>query len=832
MKTHTSEFKDEIKKLGKQLDSVITYSIGGNSVELGSDELNSITPHFEGAILKSIMKQLDIDSNVTIPIGTVINCQFGVRVRDDAVQDYRDNYDYINFGNYVVYDVEKQEDTNSYLITCYDKMLYSMVDYDDIGITYPITIRNYINAICGVLGLTFKNRNSTFANYNKQIPKELFLQDDGKTLGYTFRDIFDQLAQVTASTICINETDDELEIRYINNTNDTINEEYLKDINVNFGEQTKAINTIVLSRSGGSDNVYYPTTLPQNPVELKISDNQIMNGNDRSDYLPDIYNKLNGFQYYLNDFTSTGICYYNLCDRYNVQIGNNTYSCVMLNDEVDITQGLEEYIHADLPEETQTDYKKADKTDRRINQTNLIVDKQQGQIQALVDSTQDLTDYINVVEGDNQITLSNTMDSNGAINYIEITGITPLNLYPDMVYPSDLVFPNVLTTYVLIFENDDNYEEFYIDLGVQLEATDKIRIEPKKITITKTGQTIYEEKNSILTTFNGETKISVRYFDNTHLKCEYIKSNDFTKQFATQAELSSTFTITDSMISSKVSRNEIISEINQSAEEIQINASKINLNGVVTANENFKINEDGSVSINEGNISLKSDLYDSNMTFENDYHELGIFRSSINGLGANFRSTDNTKTIAYIGNNIGYGQIDLSDETNDSYVILNPSFLHMYDDNYSLGCEFSPTEGIYNKAVYNNTISATGNLYIESNGTFRRGTSSSQRYKTDIKNITDEKLNTDNLLKIPVRQFKYKKDYISENDERYNKEIVGFIVEEMEKVFPIAVDHNEDGTPEMWNSNIIVPAMLDLIQKMSKRIDNLEKEIKNLKEAR
>ena len=628
MKTHTSEFKDEIKKLGKQLDSVITYSIGGNQVELGSEELNSITPHFEGAILKSVMKQLDIDSNVTIPIGTVINCQFGVRVRDDAVQDYRDNYDYINFGNYVVYDVEKQEDTNSYLITCYDKMLYSMVDYDDIGITYPITIRNYINAICGVLGLTFKNRNSTFANYNKQIPKELFLQDDGKTLGYTFRDIFDQLAQVTASTICINETDDELEIRYINNTNDTIDEEYLKDINVNFGEQTKAINTIVLSRSGGSDNVYYPTTLPQNPVELKISDNQIMNGNDRSDYLPDIYNKLNGFQYYLNDFTSTGICYYNLCDRYNVQIGNNTYSCVMLNDEVDITQGLEEYIHADLPEETQTDYKKADKTDRRINQTNLIVDKQQGQIQALVDSTQDLTDYINVVEGDSQITLPNTMDSNGAINYLEITGITPLNLYPDMVYPSNLVFPNVLTTYVLIFENDDNYEEFYIDLGVQLQATDKIKIEPKKITITKTGQTIYEEKNSVLTTFDGETKVSVKYFDNTHIKCEYIKANDFTKQFATQAELSSTFTITDSMISSKVSRNEIISEINQSAEEVQINASKINLNGVVTANENFKINEDGSVSINEGNISLKSDLYDSNMTFENDYHELGIFRSS------------------------------------------------------------------------------------------------------------------------------------------------------------------------------------------------------------
>ena len=52
---------------------------------------------------------------------------------------------------------------------------------------------------------------------------------------YTYRDILDELAQVTASTICLDEND-KLELRYIsNNAVDTIDEEYLKDINVNFG---------------------------------------------------------------------------------------------------------------------------------------------------------------------------------------------------------------------------------------------------------------------------------------------------------------------------------------------------------------------------------------------------------------------------------------------------------------------------------------------------------------------------------------------------------------------------------------------------------------------
>ena len=374
MKAHTSNLKNQIKTMGRELDSKISYTLNGVNVELGKEQLNSITPTYQGALLKSVMKELDIDSNVYIPEKTILNYQFGVKVNGE--------YEYINFGNYVVYKAEKQEDTNSYKLTCYDKMLYSMVDYEKMDITYPISIRNYVKAICDKLGLTFANASDTFANYDKQIQNELYLDEDENSLGYTFRDVLDELSQVTASCICIN-GNDEVEIRYINDTNDTIDEEFLKDVNVKFGEKFGAVNTIVLSRSADSDNVYYPETLPENPYEFKISDNQIMNFNDRSDYLPDIYEKLNGLEFYINDFSSTGICYYELLDRYNVQIGDNTYSCVMLNDEINITQGLEENVFTEMPEETQTDYTKADKTDRKVNQTYIIANKQKSEIELM-----------------------------------------------------------------------------------------------------------------------------------------------------------------------------------------------------------------------------------------------------------------------------------------------------------------------------------------------------------------------------------------------------------------------------------------------------------------
>lgn len=55
-------------------------------------------------------------------------------------------------------------------------------------------------------------------------------------------------------------------------------------------------------------------------------------------------------------------------------------------------------------------------------------------------------------------------------------------------------------------------------------------------------------------------------------------------------------------IESKVSKDGVVSAINQSAESVTINASKINFNGVVTANEHFRIDEEGNATAKDINI--------------------------------------------------------------------------------------------------------------------------------------------------------------------------------------------------------------------------------------
>lgn len=255
MKKHTIGYKEQIKEMGRESDSIITF---GETV-LGSAELNAVTPSFQSGLLKSAMKQLDVDSNVEIPVGTILNYKFGTKVNGE--------YEYIDYGNYVVKEVEKQEDTLSYKITCYDKMLYSMKDYVDFDVEYPISVREYINSLCEYLGLKFANVNDKFVNYDKEIANELYLDENGNSLGYTFRDVFDELAQVTASTICIN-NNDEVEIRYIK---DAINSSVKKGIKI---ETNDSMDYPVLNyKQYGytKQNVYNGNNLLNVPSEYSVT---------------------------------------------------------------------------------------------------------------------------------------------------------------------------------------------------------------------------------------------------------------------------------------------------------------------------------------------------------------------------------------------------------------------------------------------------------------------------------------------------------------------------------------------------------------------------------
>lgn len=80
-------------------------------------------------------------------------------------------------------------------------------------------------------------------------------------------------------------------------------------------------------------------------------------------------------------------------------------------------------------------------------------------------------------------------------------------------------------------------------------------------------------------------------------------SAEITRANKVEGELSTKLDLTADGLSLRVEKNGIISAINASSESISINASKINLNGVVTANKTFQIKTDGTMVCTGGTIA-------------------------------------------------------------------------------------------------------------------------------------------------------------------------------------------------------------------------------------
>ena len=136
----------------------------------------------------------------------------------------------------------------------------------------------------------------------------------------------------------------------------------------------------------------------------------------------------------------------------------------------------------------------------------------------------------------------------------------------------------------------------------------------------------------------------------------------------------------------------------------------------------------------------------------------------------------------------------------------------------------------YSKDAYSQTSTGAVNTRLcdlNENGNSRlaRVSSSSKRYKTILSNISNK--DVEKMFDIPTYWFKYKSDYIMKTDERYNKAIPGFIVEDWENIMPIAIDHI-DGKPEMWNNNIVVPLMFEMLKTVKKENNDLKQRIKML----
>lgn len=158
-------------------------------------------------------------------------------------------------------------------------------------------------------------------------------------------------------------------------------------------------------------------------------------------------------------------------------------------------------------------------------------------------------------------------------------------------------------------------------------------------------------------------------------------------------------------------------------------------------------------------------------------------------------------------------------------MMINTYTKHIYAENFSID-----NDNLSHFAVYHSTSSESPNVYINSDGCFKRSSSSSQRYKTDITTDIPADLSPGKLYDLDIVSFRYKDKYLSPQDLRYQRDIVGLIAEDVYRKYPLACNLDANGDPEMWEINILFPAALKLIQEQHEEIEKLKQRMTDLEQ--
>lgn len=226
-----------------------------------------------------------------------------------------------------------------------------------------------------------------------------------------------------------------------------------------------------------------------------------------------------------------------------------------------------------------------------------------------------------------------------------------------------------------------------------------------------------------------------------------------------------------------------------------------------------------------------------------------------NGYGTFEVYDANGNIIAQIDNSVGFKNFKGKEwfQINESVATAgyDSSLVHglldlsaQYSDGYWTVLE-SKQAGLLLKTVSRMKVETTGsssltlnvpempklitgsNLGKNNNGDVGTIASSSMHYKVLGKTVKEDEL--EDLYKIKVIWAKYKDGYLMEQDERCGKEMPMFVAEDIDRRFPIAVDHNEKGHAENWNYRIMIPCMFAMLKNEHEKVKNLQSDLDSVK---
>lgn len=284
----------------------------------------------------------------------------------------------IDMGKFYVY--EKNIDVKEGLTTIllYDKMFEALVLCQNIPLSYPVTLKQVLEAICSNLGWTLAT--TTFPNDDMVVSYDYFALQ-----GKSYRDILNQIAEATGTIIYFN-NDDKLVLKSVGGSSvETIQSSQL--YNINPKEKWGNLNSIVFRGNPVETNwiwyggyyhrpyLYengYPILL-ENGTKLRTErldvrgdlyqlriDNNLFIGENPEAYMIDMVNALMGYSYIPFSAKTIGLGYFEVGDTITLEDHNEiSYVTTVLNIEIEMSvEGFRETLSANELELGLTNVKK------------------------------------------------------------------------------------------------------------------------------------------------------------------------------------------------------------------------------------------------------------------------------------------------------------------------------------------------------------------------------------------------------------------------------------------------------------------------------------------
>ena len=627
-------------------------------------------------------------------------------------------------GTFFVNDISPIQEKIKIKLNCYDLVQKFDTDYDKSKFIFPMTLKEWKNKICNIVGVEYDN--SDFPNCNKLLTASPFIEEDA-----TYIDVIKLIARASACWAII-DYDDKLYFNWFNDDNLVDVEDWF-DLTTE-DESTDPINIVVLGRGDVEDNVVYPQALPDNPKEIRIDSNDILDL-DRKNMIIPIYNQVNGFKHIIFKMKTRGFLNAKIGDKikYLDLFGSEKKSYIMRHtltflggnyaDEKNYTSQFE----AIELDETNTNYKYAESPEQKLNRTERLANKLDGQILDIIETVGQYDSKISQVEQTvekieqkvsevadltREVISNKYIELNDAIlgDLISLRITGEISILPSKyMFPSDDLFPHDAfylkvtneeideesgeislksTRYKLPFyalhEYGDVKDEFIIDSGkVKLIKRIGVDKDDNKYLLTQPIEQTFDD--IVINLKDGYNRFELVDFPSATLSIKYAMQSEYSKVFATKAELNSSITLTKDEINMEVEKKvddkdytaaNIMLKINNDTSEAKINADKIELTAndilnliagneinlssknIIITSDKFKVDKEGnlvctgatlkSVNVDGGTINLAGDGFDKCLTVQKTD---GSLKSIVYSAG--YRGMNGAETKVAIMNNTG-----------------------------------------------------------------------------------------------------------------------------------------------------------------------------------